>query len=78
MVLASITLDRDPAVLSEIRQKAFAAIVEMARWKSSSHAYAAFVILGRLSGADEKTLIEENFSQNWPAEIERMRKMGSL
>ena len=48
----------------------------LACWKSRSPAYAAFVILGRLSGTDEKTLIEKNFSQNEPAEIERMLKMG--
>jgi hypothetical protein len=48
--LLRLTDKRDPAVLSEIRQKALPSLIEMARWKSSSHAYAPFFLIGRVAG----------------------------
>jgi hypothetical protein len=51
--LLRLTDKRDPAVLSEIRQKALPSLIEMARWKSSGHAYASFFLLGRVAGLPE-------------------------
>ena len=51
--LLRLTENRDPAVLSEIRQKALPSLIEMARWKSSGHAYAPFTLLGRVVGFPE-------------------------
>jgi len=51
--LSGLTDKRDPAVLSELRQKALPSLIEMARWKSSGHAYAPFFVLGRIAGFPE-------------------------
>jgi HEAT repeats/POTRA domain, FtsQ-type len=51
--LLRLTDKRDPAVLSEIHQKALPSLIEMARWKSSGHAYASFFLLGRVAGLPE-------------------------
>jgi len=51
--LLRLTEKRDPAVLSELRQKALPSLIEMARWKSSGHAYAPFTLLGRVVGLPE-------------------------
>jgi hypothetical protein len=46
--LNSLTYKRDPAILSELRRKALPSLIEMARWKSSAHAQASFILLGRI------------------------------
>jgi hypothetical protein len=51
--LLALTDQRDPVILSELRQKALPALVEMARWKSSDRAYASFFLLGRAAGFPE-------------------------
>src|SRR5262245_36713078 len=51
--LVRLTDKRDPAILSEIRQKALPSLIEMARWKSSGHAYASIYLLGRVAGFPE-------------------------
>src|SRR5262245_35752272 len=51
--LYKLTDKRDPAILSELRQKAFLSLVEMARWKSSAHAQPSFILLGRVAGLPE-------------------------
>jgi len=51
--LLRLTDKRAPAVLSEIHQKALPSLIEMARWKSSGHAQASFVLLGRVAGLPE-------------------------
>jgi len=47
--LMILTARRDAAILARVREGSLAALVEMARWKSA-HAFAAFTILGRISG----------------------------
>ena len=51
--LLALTDKRDPVILSELRQNALPSLVEMARWKSSGHAYASFFLLGRAAGFPE-------------------------
>jgi hypothetical protein len=53
LVLLRLTDKRDPAILSELRQKSLPSLIEMARWKSSGHAYAPFFLLGRVAGIPE-------------------------
>jgi hypothetical protein len=55
--LDSLTYKRDPAILSELRQKALPSLIEMARWKSSGHAVASFFLLGRIAGFPEDEII---------------------
>lgn len=51
--LVNLTEDRNPEVLSQIRERALASLVEMAQWKHLAHALAAFILLGRVVGMKE-------------------------
>ena len=53
-----LTQSRDSTLLSEIRSEAYEALVEMAGWRSTGHALAARMILGRISGIDEVRLVD--------------------
>jgi hypothetical protein len=53
MALQILTDDRDPLVLDQLRDRAMASLVEMARWKTLGHALPAYVLLGRLAGIPE-------------------------
>ena len=74
MVLMQLTQTYNKKFLQEIKQQALPSIIEMAKWKDRSHSFSSFVLLGRIAGEDEKTLIAKNFSPNWPAEVESMAK----
>lgn len=50
LALQALSAGRDPKVLGELRKSALQPLVEMARWRSSGHALAAFWILARLAG----------------------------
>ena len=50
----SLTAKRDPELLARLREESLASLIEMARWKSAGHAYAAFTILGRITGYSDE------------------------
>jgi len=50
--LSNLTAQRDPAVLSELRQTALTSLIEMARWKGG-RAQEPFLLLGRVAGYPE-------------------------
>ena len=58
-LLSELTEDRDPGVLAAILERSLAPLVECARWSWSGHAYHARVILGRIGGLDEATVLAE-------------------
>ena len=58
-VLDAATADRDPALLSKLRQRSLPALVEMARWKSP-HGLMAFLLVGRIAG-----LTDEEITKAW-------------
>ncbi len=51
--LQILTDTRDPGMLSQLRERAMDALVEMARWKTLAHALPAYILLGRISGLSE-------------------------
>ncbi len=51
--LQTLTDNRDPLVLDQLRTRALDALVEMAKWKTLSHALPAFILLGRVAGMPE-------------------------
>ncbi len=55
-ILVDLTEDRNPETLNSIREIALPSVVEMARWQTLTHALPAFVLAGRIAGADEKTI----------------------
>jgi HEAT repeat protein len=54
--LQTLTDNRDPVVLDQLRDRALPSLVEMARWKSPGHAISAFMLLGRIAGLPEQQL----------------------
>jgi hypothetical protein len=48
--LSQLTAKRDPALLESLRTQSIMPLAEMARWKSASHAIAAYFILARIAG----------------------------
>jgi hypothetical protein len=51
--LVTITEGRDPGALDQLRERALPSLLEMARWKTLSHALPAFMLLGRVAGIPE-------------------------
>lgn len=51
--LVNLTEDRNPRTLAHIRERALASLIEMARWKTLSHALPAFLLMGRIAGMGE-------------------------
>ncbi len=58
MVLDTLTVKRDPRILDHVRWRALDSLIEMARWKTTSHAFVARVILGRIAGIDEQRIVQ--------------------
>jgi HEAT repeat protein len=58
LLLDQLSVARDTKLLSELREQALDALIEMARWRSPGHSYAARMIIGRIAGIEEKRLEE--------------------
>lgn len=56
-LLSVLTEQRDQRLLTCLRAQALASLVEMARWSYPGHAYSARLMLGRIVGIDERTLV---------------------
>jgi hypothetical protein len=56
-LLAILTEQRDPNLLSRLRTQALKSLTEMARWHSRGHADTARLLLGRIAGIEEKRLV---------------------
>jgi hypothetical protein len=54
--LQTLTDSRDPLVLDQLRTRALDALIDMARWKTLSHALPAFILLGRVAGIPEQEI----------------------
>ncbi len=52
-MLLTLTDGGNPSALDQIRERAFASLVEMAQWKSLIHALPAFLLLGRVAGLND-------------------------
>lgn len=56
MLLAVLTVKRKPTLLNALRKNALPALIEMARWRNTGHAFEARMILGRVAGIEETQL----------------------
>ncbi|MBA2340291.1 MAG: HEAT repeat domain-containing protein [Pyrinomonadaceae bacterium] len=56
LALYHLTEKRDPAILSSIRERALPSLIEMARWKNPGHAFAPFVLLGRIGNLSDEEI----------------------
>jgi hypothetical protein len=68
---------RNPGLLRLMRSEALESLMEMARWRSSSHASSARVILGRIAGIEEKRLQQLVASGNVEEIISAARTQGA-
>ena len=57
--LVTLTEQRNAATLALIRERALPALVDMARWKTLRYALPAFLLVGRISGAPERELLDQ-------------------
>lgn len=55
-LLDKLSQRRDPGVLGQLHAHALAALLEMARWRESGHAYPSRILLGRIAGIEENRL----------------------
>ena len=58
-VIDALTKSRNPKILSQLHDQAFAPLAEMARWHDYGHAGSFRLILGRIAGINENTLDAE-------------------
>jgi hypothetical protein len=56
VALVTLTEDRNPSTLEQLRSRALEPLVEMARWKHLPHALPAFILVGRIAGMPEKEI----------------------
>ncbi len=56
--LEIFTDQRDAAVLSQLKERALPALVEMSRWKTLAHALPAVILTGRIAGWTEQQIDE--------------------
>jgi HEAT repeat protein len=66
--LAQLSEKRDPAVLTELCKQALPALIEMANWKFSGHAFDSLQILGRIGGLSDDA-IQKRIAQGDRASI---------
>jgi hypothetical protein len=74
--LVSLTADRDPNLIRELRERALPSLIEMARWKSPGHAEAAFIIVGRIAGLPEQEIFDAWDRGDRESVIEKARSAG--
>jgi hypothetical protein len=56
MLLTSLTRDRNPKVLADLRTRSLPALIEMAHWQNPGHSGGAIRLLGRMAAMDESVL----------------------
>lgn len=56
LLVTALSRRRDPVLLDRLRRGAFAALVEMARWRLRGHADPARLLLGRIAGIPDARL----------------------
>ena len=56
MALMALSTSRDRELIASLREQALPSLIEMARWKSEGHAFAAFALLGRIGGLSEDAI----------------------
>jgi hypothetical protein len=63
MVVLQILSDSpDASLLDQLRERALTSLVEMARWKTLSHALPAYMLVGRIAGLPD-TQVQEAWSR---------------
>jgi len=74
--LVNLTDSRPEKVLTLIRERALPSLVEMARWKSLTHAMAPFMLLGRVAGMTDQQIADSWTKGERDAVIAKALKSG--
>ncbi|MEO8657574.1 MAG: hypothetical protein ABI693_03850 [Bryobacteraceae bacterium] len=74
--LDALTEERGTSILASIRESAVPVLIEMAGWKSLTHALPSYVVLGRVVGLDEKKILEYWALGQRTEVLDRARKLG--
>lgn len=72
-LLASLTSTRDAKLLTQIREKALPALIEMTRWQNTGHAADFRMVLGRIAGIDEERLRKLTWTGQVDALLEELK-----
>jgi len=78
LALYQLTEKRNPAVLSELRERALPSLIEMSRWKSRGHALGPFFLLGRVGNISEDEILKDWASGDRETLIETVLKRVKL
>lgn len=54
LVLFSLSQQRPPLLLAELKKRCLPALIDMARWRNRGHAFQAYLILGRIAGVPDE------------------------
>jgi hypothetical protein len=57
-VLSGLSAGGNEAILTKLRTRSLAALVEMARWNTEGHALMAFLLVGRIARMSEPEMLE--------------------
>ena len=76
-VLLGLTKSRDPKLLAQIRFEALVSLLEMARWRSSGHAYDSRILLARIGGIEEKRAEQLAHADNIDEILKSLQLAGS-
>lgn len=77
LLLDVLSRRRNPGLLRLLRSEALESLMEMARWRSSSHAASARMVLGRIAGIEEERLQQLTASGNVEEIISAVRTKGA-
>jgi hypothetical protein len=72
--LERLTRSRDPNAIAQLAERALPAVLEMAHWKSATHAKPAYVIAGRVAGLSEEEIEKSWVADNREVVLGRFRK----
>ena len=77
-LLLTLTKRRDPKLLAQLRSEALVALIEMARWRNSGHAYNARILLARIAGIDEERAEQLAIADNVDEILKSLQLPGSV
>lgn len=76
MVLSVLSIKRDPALLKSLKKAALPALAEMARWHNPGYAVEPFMMLGRIGGLSEETIMEAWQKRDVPKVLDAANAAG--
>ena len=67
MLLLTMSSQRAPKLLQQLKSTILESLVDMAKWKSEGHAMGGYMILGRIAGWTDKEIFDGSKSDRLKA-----------